>query len=119
MEQARYLVIIEEKNAVGVVCRRMLVGRFVAKGDAVAYAMWRRDNDTKGWTWVVETPGAIRSLYEFTRERRRPVPYVVRQTGVYEWSAYHTETQALQGRNSDREALIRGMATMTEPIPAR
>ena len=67
-DATRYLVILEEKAPEGWTIRRMLVGRFVAKGDAVAYAIWRRDTDQRGYTWVVETTGAIHSLYEFTKE---------------------------------------------------
>ena len=66
---ARYCVIIVETSPeYGFVVRRMLVARFVAKGDAIAYAKHRRDTATdhaKDWTWVVETVNANRSLHEF------------------------------------------------------
>ena len=68
MSNGRYCVIIEELHAEGWVVRRMLVARFVALGDAVAYAMHRRDTCCKPWRWVVEVPNAIRSLHEFEPE---------------------------------------------------
>lgn len=64
-DAARYLVIIEEHSKEGFVTSRLLVSRFVAVGDAVAYAMQRRDTCGKPWTWVVETANAVHSLYEF------------------------------------------------------
>lgn len=65
---ARYCVVIEELHPHGGwVVRRMLVAKFVAKGDAMAYAMDRRDKDTKGYEWVVETTNAIRPLHTFRK----------------------------------------------------
>jgi hypothetical protein len=65
MSNGRYCVIIDEGGA----SRRMLVARFVALGDAVNYAMWRRNSlpDDKPWKFVVETVNAIRPLYEFAK----------------------------------------------------
>ena len=69
MNTARYCVIIDEKHKEGWTVRRMLVARFVSQGDAVAYAMWRRDNcERTDWTWSVETVNANRALYQFAKE---------------------------------------------------
>lgn len=66
---ARYCVVIEERSAeYGFVVRRMLVAKFVALGDAVSYAMHRRDTTDKPWSWVVETVNANRAMYTFERQ---------------------------------------------------
>lgn len=65
MQQTRYLVVMEELHADGWVVRRMLCARFVAKGDAIAYAIWRRDTQTgTQFRWIVETPNAVHSLFD-------------------------------------------------------
>jgi len=67
----RYWVVAVEKHPeLGFVVRKMLVAKFVAKGDAIAYALWRKDNDTHGFHWHVETPN---SVYEGNIFKAEPV----------------------------------------------
>lgn len=56
--QAPYLVYIVEYNPISpaVVLRKMLIAKFVAKGDAIAYAVHRRDTSDKPFYWHVELP---------------------------------------------------------------
>jgi hypothetical protein len=76
--QARYSVVMVEFHPErGFVIRKMLVAKFVAKGDAIAYAIQRRDNQPKTgvqFHWYVETPN---SAYGGNIFKAEPEPAVV------------------------------------------
>lgn len=49
-----------------------------------------------------------------TREKRRHVPYTLKQNGS-EWLAYHSETGRLLGRYATQEIAVQSLNSRTEP----
>lgn len=67
MEKTKFLVFMVEYTG-DVIFQKHLVGRFVCKGDAIAYAIWRRDTMpgkrfAYHW-WIEDTKGDAHAKYE-------------------------------------------------------